>query len=276
MYINPSGSSFILFLTVLSLLSGSSKGQSLLVLPAHAHNDYVHNRPLLDALESRFRSVEADVFLRGDSLYVAHDAHEIRPGRTLRAMYLEPLKEVIKENNLSVYGDGTPLILLVDIKDDGMETYRRLHDILSGYKQILTMYKDDSTHQGAVTVIVSGNRPLKYMQAQDIRYASYDGRIADLNIGYSASLMPLVSDNWTSHFSWKGDGRMPVDQWTKLQAMVEKAHSSGYMLRFWATPDRNGETREQVWEALKVAGVDLIGTDDLKGLETWLIKNGKR
>jgi hypothetical protein len=231
---------------------------------------------LLDALESRFRSVEADVFLRGDSLYVAHDSHEIRPGRTLRAMYLEPLKEIIKENNLSVYGDGTPLILLVDIKDDGMETYRRLHDILSGYKQILTMYKDDSTHQGTVTVIVSGNRPLKYMQAQDIRYAAYDGRIADLNIGYSTSLMPLVSDNWNNHFSWKGEGRMPVDQWTKLQGMVEEAHSSGYMLRFWATPDRNGEAREQVWKALKEVGVDLIGTDDLKGLETWLIKKGKR
>ena len=115
MYINPSGSRFILFLTVLSFLTWSSKGQSHLVFPAHAHNDYVHNRPLLDALESRFRSVEADVFLRGDSLYVAHDAHEIRSGRTLRAMYLEPLKEIIKEKNLSVKFDGTPLILLVDI-----------------------------------------------------------------------------------------------------------------------------------------------------------------
>ena len=273
--LNPLGSRFILFLLVFTLFPCLSKGQPHNVLSAHAHNDYVHDRPLLEALESRFRSVEVDVFLRGDSLYVAHDAHEIRPGRTLRAMYLEPLKEIIKENDLSVYGDDKPLILLVDLKDDGLETYRLLQDILSGYKQMLTRFKDGSIYHGAVTVIVSGNRPLEYMQAQDLRYAAFDGRIADLCKGYPATLMPLVSDNWTNYFSWKGDGQMPIDQWAKLQGIVEKARSSGYMLRFWATPDRKGEAREKVWEALKDAGVDLIGTDDLKGLETWLINNAK-
>ena len=29
---------------------------------AHAHNDYYHKRPLLDALDQGFCSVEADVF----------------------------------------------------------------------------------------------------------------------------------------------------------------------------------------------------------------------
>src|SRR5688500_5242918 len=34
------------------------------VLPhAHAHNDYLHDRPLLDALDHGFNSVEADIFL---------------------------------------------------------------------------------------------------------------------------------------------------------------------------------------------------------------------
>ena len=31
---------------------------------AHAHNDYYHKRPLLDALSHGFCSVEADVFLK--------------------------------------------------------------------------------------------------------------------------------------------------------------------------------------------------------------------
>src|SRR5712692_10174041 len=39
---------------------------------AHAHNDYEHKRPLLDALDHGFCSVEADVFLDGDALLVGH------------------------------------------------------------------------------------------------------------------------------------------------------------------------------------------------------------
>jgi glycerophosphoryl diester phosphodiesterase len=252
------------------------KAQKVDILPAHAHNDYEHGRPLFEALEGRFRSVEADIFSRGDSLYVAHDAHEIRPGRTLRALYLEPLKKIVRENNLSVYGDGTPLMLLVDIKDDGLETYKRLHDILTGYRHMLTRFADGTIHHGAVTVIVSGNRPLEYMKTQDMRYAGYDGRVGDLNKDFPASLMPLVSDNWTNHFSWSGNGTMPIDQWAKLQGIVGKAHRNGYMLRFWATPDRPGDARESVWKVLKEAGVDLIGTDDLKGLENWLRSNPDR
>ena len=39
---------------------------------AHAHNDYEHPRPLLDALDHRFGSVEADIFLVGDQLLIGH------------------------------------------------------------------------------------------------------------------------------------------------------------------------------------------------------------
>ena len=49
------------------------------LLQAHAHNDYLHDRPLLDALDQGFASVEADVFLVGDKLCVAHEADKIAP-----------------------------------------------------------------------------------------------------------------------------------------------------------------------------------------------------
>ena len=38
---------------------------------AHAHNDYEHDRPLLDALDEGFTSIEADVFLVEGQLLVA-------------------------------------------------------------------------------------------------------------------------------------------------------------------------------------------------------------
>ena len=39
---------------------------------AHAHNDYYHKRPLLDALSHGFCSVEADVFLKNGNLLGGH------------------------------------------------------------------------------------------------------------------------------------------------------------------------------------------------------------
>ena len=41
---------------------------------AHAHNDYEHDRPLRDALDPGFTSVEADVWLVDGKLLVAHDS----------------------------------------------------------------------------------------------------------------------------------------------------------------------------------------------------------
>ncbi|NVJ48512.1 MAG: hypothetical protein HWE07_15355, partial [Cytophagia bacterium] len=62
--------SFILFIS--SMISSSLFGQTPLPR-AHAHNDYEHERPLFDALENGFTSVEADVYLIDGELYVYHD-----------------------------------------------------------------------------------------------------------------------------------------------------------------------------------------------------------
>ncbi len=85
---------------------------------AHSHNDYEHEHPLFDALGCNFKSIEADVYSVGDSLFVAHDFDKIKPGHTLRTLYLEPLKKQIQKNNGSVYGNGEEVILFIDIKDN--------------------------------------------------------------------------------------------------------------------------------------------------------------
>lgn len=185
------------------------KKEKIQILPAHAHNDYAHKRPLLDALDCKFKSIEADVFSVGDSLFVAHDFNQIKPGRTLRQLYLNPLKTIINNNNGSVYGNSEEIILLIDIKDDGLKTYKLLHQILENYKEMLTVYNSGIKNQGSVAVIVSGNRPVDFMQNQVLRYAGYDGRVSDLDSGITSSLMPLVSDNWNNHFEWEGAGEMP-------------------------------------------------------------------
>lgn len=245
--------------------------ENILVLPAHAHNDYYNTRPLLDALDCKFKSIEADVFSVGDSLFVAHDFDKIKPGRTIRSLYLNPLKKIINKNGGSVYGDSQDIILLVDIKDDGLRTYKLLHKILEGYTDLLTSFKAGIKDTGSITVIVSGNRPKEFMENQEVRYAGYDGRIPDLDSGIASSLMPLVSDNWNNHFSWKGKGEMPVAEKNKLLLFAQKAHQNEYLLRFWANPDKPGVERDKVWNELKNARIDLIGTDDLKGLQAMFL-----
>ncbi|HOK78354.1 MAG TPA: hypothetical protein PLW35_11615, partial [Verrucomicrobiota bacterium] len=73
-------------------------GKPVALARAHAHNDYEHARPLLDALECGFCSFEADVHLVDGELLVAHDRIRTRPERTLTALYLEPLRRRVLEN----------------------------------------------------------------------------------------------------------------------------------------------------------------------------------
>src|SRR5947209_11603808 len=56
----------------------------------HAHNDYLHERPLSDALEHGFCSVEADVHLVAGKLLVAHEIEAVKADRTLQSLYLDP------------------------------------------------------------------------------------------------------------------------------------------------------------------------------------------
>ncbi|MDF1576467.1 MAG: phosphatidylinositol-specific phospholipase C/glycerophosphodiester phosphodiesterase family protein [Bacteroidales bacterium] len=253
-----------------ALLGDSIKGPC----PAHAHNDYMHERPLFDALGNGFRSIEADVFSLGDSLYVAHDRKDIRPGRTLRALYLEPLGESFAEGRLSLYDSTCPLILLIDIKDHGLTTYGLLDRILNEYRDILCRVSPEAYYPGSVKVVVSGNRPIGYMMEQTERFAFVDGRIQDLTEEYPTLLMPLISDRWTKYFSWKGKGEMPEKERTQLRNYVQQAHENGQMIRFWATPDSPGKERYAVWTELLKAGADLINTDDLNGLRDFLSASG--
>jgi len=247
--------------------------QNIFVLPAHSHNDYEHERPLFDALECNFKSIEADVYAIGDSLFVAHNSEDIKPGRTLRTLYLEPLKNQITKNNGSVYGNGEEVILFIDIKDDGLKTYQLLHKILENFKQDLTVFENGVKKTGSILVVVSGNRPFEFMQVQKIRYAGYDGRLENLESDISPNLMPVVSDNWPKYFKWDGIGEMPETEKQKLTELSKKAKQKGYVLRFWGTPNRTVEQRITVWTELKIAGVGLIGADDLGELQKFLVQD---
>ena len=237
---------------------------------AHAHNDYEHPRPLLDALENGFCGIEADVHLVNGELLVAHDSNEVKPGRTLEKLYLEPLWEFVKQGRGRVYAGGPSLMLLIDIKTNGEETYRAVRSALEKYPAMLTHFEPDNIQTNAVTVIISGNRPRELMLQEKLRLAAYDGRLSDLPANPPPAFVPLISDNWRNHFTWDGSGEIPPEQLKKVKGLVRQTHAQGKKLRFWAVPDHPA-----MWQVLLESGVDWINTDRLTELRTFLFNSSK-
>ncbi|MCC3356853.1 phosphatidylinositol-specific phospholipase C/glycerophosphodiester phosphodiesterase family protein [Bacillus sp. REN16] len=266
---------FLVISPITTVFGNVTGGEELTPLArAHAHNDYEHDRPLLDALDHGFTSVEADVWLVDGKLLVAHDFEDINPDRTLESLYLEPLRNHVKANGGTVQpGYEHDFILWIDIKSDGEATYRAIHEQLRKYQNILTRFLPSGVKPGSVSVYISGNRPRDYMENQVVRYAAYDGRMSDLGQGDSHEFIPVISDNWTKHFTWKGEGEMPLDEREKLDYIVSTAHANGQEIRFWATPDSDTPAREALWKVLLEAGVDLLNSDDLAGLQKFLLEN---
>jgi len=235
------------------------------LVQAHAHNDYEHPRPLLDALAQGFCSVEADVWLVDGKLLVAHDQQNARPARTLSALYLDPLRDRIRRNAGRVYPTGPTCMLLIDVKSEAAPTYTVLRDLLQGYEEMLTVFTRSNTQPKAITVILSGNRAPAMLAAESVRLAALDGRLPDLDSTASPALIPLISDNWRTHFAWRGEGPIPEAEQVKLRELVSRAHERGRRIRFWGAPDLPAG-----WRALGQGGVDLIGTDNLAGLSSFL------
>ena len=252
-------------ISTLAVDSANAEDDARPLLRAHAHNDYLHNRPLLDALQHGFCSVEADIFLVNGELLVAHTRFEVSPEKTLERLYLKPLRQRIKQNNGRVYRSGPGFTLLIDIKNNGTETYRALHQMLTRYQDVFSHADGNQVHQKAVTAIISGDRPVEVVTAESTRLVGIDGRLTDLNSDLPAHLMPLISDNWRNHFRWNGQGEFPVQEEARLLDIVKQVHSRNRRIRFWATPDNPA-----VWNALNEAGVDLINTDNLPGLRQFL------
>ncbi|MFD5249009.1 phosphatidylinositol-specific phospholipase C/glycerophosphodiester phosphodiesterase family protein [Amycolatopsis sp. NPDC058340] len=263
--------------TSLATAPASAHERGVKPLPqAHSHNDYEHTRPLQDALDQGFTSVEADIFLVDGQLLVAHDLADTRPDRTLESLYLEPLrKRVLANHGVGVYRQRMEFQLLIDVKGDANSTYsaleKRLHD--PRYSFLFSLYAFGHVKKRAVTAVISGGRAKDVMLGQKFRLAFYDGRIKDQNdlgIGSDPRVTPLVSDSWTGLFTWTGDGAFPAAERAKLHDLVKRAHAAGQRVRFWATPDAAGPGRDALWKELVAAGVDHLNTDDLPGLANFL------
>ena len=245
------------------------------ILSGHSHNDYLQQTPLWDALSLGFISIEVDVHLVGGALLVGHDEEDLDPSRTLQSLYLDPLRDHVRAHNGRVYPSERSLDLLIDIKSDARSTYEELRGLLALYSDMLTTYSETRVQTRAISVIVSGNRPRELMMAEDVRFATYDGRIDDLRSRVPDNFISLISDNWEDHFNWRGLGDLSGPDSLRLAQRLEAAHRSGYRLRFWNIPAPEGRPIEDVWSRLLEAGVDLLSVDDVNAYRDFLLGTGR-
>jgi hypothetical protein len=252
---------------VLLCTAGALSGQPVPLTRVHAHNDYEHKRPLFDALEHGFCSIEADIYLVNGQLMVAHERSEVHPERTLQTLYLDPLRERVRKNGGRVYPNGPEVTLLIDLKSNWQQIYPVLRGVLKQYADMLVVFHDGIRETNAILAVITGNRSKTMFDGEATRYAALDGELDDLDSGKSTDLIPWISGNWYKSFMWRGQGNIDTEERAKLKALVVRAHQQGRKVRFWGSPDQ-----PVFWQELIADDVDLINTDDLAGAEKFLLE----
>ncbi|WP_247233039.1 phosphatidylinositol-specific phospholipase C/glycerophosphodiester phosphodiesterase family protein [Telluribacter sp. SYSU D00476] len=228
---------------------------------AHSHNDYEQAEPFWKAYNQQYGSIEADLILRNDTLYTAHDLKDISPSRTFASLYLNPILAQIKKNGGSIYTDkNTQLQLLIDFKTPAEPTMTVLIRELAPHADLLAP-------KGSVRIVISGNTPAPEHFGRYPDYISFDGRP---NITYTPQQLErvgLISQSFRNYSRWNGTGTLPEPDRAKLQQVIQQAHAQGKKFRLWATPDTH-----EAWATLKSLNADFINTDKVVELADYLRK----
>lgn len=216
----------------------------------HSHNDYEQERPLLDALQDQFESVEADIWWSNGEVKVSHLGF-IFTG-TLEALYLRPLFERVKSMG-SVYGNHKTFYLWLDFKENSSKLQRELSLLL---KQYMILFKNNGTIR-PVQLILTGDHQGKKAFLRE----SFDFPIETDQEDFSKNLNPEDTFSWYS-LDWRA-----IRGKEHFQKLVKKIHEQGKKVRFYATPDK-----PSFWNEAVQAGVDMIGTDEIRKLRDFIDK----
>ena len=226
----------------------------------HSHNDYAQERPLFAALENGFLSIEADVYLVGGELLVGHNPTDLKPDRSLRSMYLDPLKTWSQGVGEGKLKPGS-IQLMVDIKQDAEGCYRLLLEQLRSYKNLIAILDNGILIGGPVRVVLSGSRPFEAVSRDQARLVGLDGKLEHISgakPAFTALEMPMISAAWSEVCGW--DGKEPVSEadQAKLRSFIQLCHKHGRTARLWGGPDR-----PEVWRELRKLDMDWVNTDFL-------------
>ena len=215
------------------------------IVKIHSHNDYNQTIPFWDAYSNGASSIEADIFLRNDNLYVAHDQQNIADSRTIESLYLKPLETALNMK----YKKEQQLFLLIDIKTDAEPTLNKLISILKKYKTI--------TENQNIKIIISGNRPNSDTYSKYPDFINFDFQELGKTISKENwEKVATVSVDFKNYSKWNGLGRLTEEDYERVSSIISKAKATNKPFRFWGAPDT-----KSAWKAFSELGVDIINTD---------------
>jgi len=236
------------------------------ITSGHAHNDYEHDRPLYEALENGFTSIEIDVYSYKGQAVVSHYAEELESKPTIQELYFEPLAKIIADNGGSVFPNSREqLILMVDLKKDKILLLEILEKVFVEYDLLIKSSLDAREDWKPIQIVLSGNPPIEKLLNDKTGYFYLDGRMHHLDEQIPDYLVPRISMSYRGNFTWQPDGKIPNEELEKMRAMISKIHASGKKFRFWAHPET-----EEFWKLLQREGVDWINVDDLEGYNQFI------
>lgn len=216
-------------------------------LPAYAHNDYLNQNPLNDALALGYRGVEADVFLVGGKLRLGHERLDAMRGAMLETTYLAPLSQLLTScGHLSA--DQEPFLLNIELKTRSREAFDSLTALLARYPGL--------SARDRISIVMVG----WYPSGERIKSA---GLLSQVVISGKSS------SNKSDHTALAS-----LDYGKTVGRAWRTSRGRRYWLdRIWAHKQfdphilirvHNVPANADIYRELMSAGVDIIGTKDLR------------
>lgn len=227
----------------------------------HSHNDYAQQNPFYTAYQNKVFEIEADVFLVGDSLVVAHSRKEINPKNTLNFLYLQPIKKLFKQYDNRISADKKyTFSLMIDIKDEWEKVYPVLKREIEKYGSVFKRSKNKLNIQ----LIISGNRPIDTTFHNYPDWLFFDG-LPYINYAEADfKRVSMISDKFSNYTKWNGIGEIPLADKKRLFDAVKIANQKHRSFRFWGAPDNKFS-----WQQLSELGLIIINTDKIEECKTY-------
>lgn len=214
---------------------------------AHSHNDYEQKVPFWYALGAGAQSIEADVFLENNELFVAHNQKDISKERTFENLYLKPIEQALE---LSL-NTKLPVQILIDIKTDAKTTLQKIVSEINKHPKII--------NQKTFSFVISGNQPKPEEYSSYPDFIKFDYQNTKNLTPLQWEKVALISLNFKQYSNWNGKGGLTEEDLPKVTNIIKEAKAFKKLIRFWAIPDSKTS-----WDFFANAGVDYINTDKPK------------
>jgi glycerophosphoryl diester phosphodiesterase len=223
----------------------------------HAHNDYEKPSPLFTALENKVFNVEADVYLENGVLLVAHEKKDLKPERTLKALYIDPIVKLFATHKGTISADKSYKVnLVVDIKEKGDQVIQELVKLLEPYRK----YFDRKQNPNAVQLVLSGDRTPVQKWTSYPSFIAFDGRPYEVYDKKTLQRVAFISDSYGKYIN-----RQDLSNMDSVTNTVARVHALKKPIRFWGAPDN-----EEMWNKLIKLHVDIINTDKVADCRKFL------